>query len=275
MRTRAVSQHRAVLSFGRGYHIDFMLFTRLLRAVQEGLSRSCLAGQLGISKSRLTACIALARGFDLLTRNRSLRLTPLGNVILGYDAFFQDPGTLWFLHYVVASEERQLVWNHFATTFLPGRQRFTLKDFRAWLMSLQKSNSKAAKRSLYQETYLVLDTYVKRSFVQLEYLSHEKRKPYQRGNSHSLPPLVLGACLARYRDRHQSDATALLVADVLTAPNSPGVILHLHEDDLRTLLEQIKTVQGIELESRADLDQVRLNETMTDVKWMELYYDCR
>ena len=85
----------------------------------------------------------------------------------------------------------------------------------------------------------------------------------------------MGASIARYRERyHAQDATAG-IAELLTEPNGPGKIFQMSETALRFMLEKIKNAGGLTLESRADLDQVRINPTVTDITWMERYYENR
>jgi hypothetical protein len=41
------------------------------------------------------------------------------------------------------------------------------------------------------------------------------------------------------------------------------------------MLEELKNQPGISLESRADLDQLRLSPDLTDIELMKRYYDSR
>src|SRR5436305_13888950 len=114
-------QEQPRLLFGRGYYIDFNQLAYLLRAISDGAAKKqvlpSLAQQLGITQARTSSLIYFARGFDLLNR-QGFHLTSLALLIMQHDPFFEDIGTLWFLHYVVASEERQLVWNRFVNSVI-------------------------------------------------------------------------------------------------------------------------------------------------------------
>jgi hypothetical protein len=270
-----VQNKKAVLSFGRGLYLDFDRCTYLLRSVQEGIARSEMEKVLGVSKPTVAVFIAFARGFDLLERKRCLTLTALGQLILKHDPFFQDSGTLWFLHYVVAAEARQLIWHQFASSFFPRHTSFTIQEARGYFSSLyDPSNQPSRKTNVYRETRLVLDAYLHKNFVCLGYLCLDGKR-YALGERYPLPPEVLGASIARYRERyHAQDATAGIV-ELLTEPNGPGRIFQLSERTLRFMLEKIKNAGGMTLESRADLDQVRINPTITDITWMERYYASR
>ena len=69
--------------------------------------------------------------------------------------------------------------------------------------------------------------------------------------------------------------TAISVGDLLSAPDSPGLICQIPEDHLRAGLEALRMQPGLSLESRADLDQIRLTDSTRDYQWMERYYASR
>jgi Protein of unknown function (DUF4007) len=267
------------LLFGRGYYVDFDQFAHLLKAIREDAKEqkevSFVANCLGIATAKASGLIYLARGFHLLERDTKLRLTHLGHLISEHDPFFDDRGTLWFLHYVVSSEPRQLVWNRFANILVP-RYRFTLQEFRA-VFTDQRENHAAysAARHISKETLTVIDSYIYKNFSRLGYLCLEDDTHYILGHRELISPLILGASITRYRDRHRYGDTAVSVTDLLAAPNSPGIIFQLSEERFRSALEQLRHYPGFSLESRADLDQVRLNDTLSDVYWMEQYYVSR
>src|SRR6266487_325485 len=271
-------QEEPRLLFGRGYYVDFNQFAHLLTTVtkedfKEGLNSSSLADILGIATAKAEGLVYLARGFDLLKRSKVICATELGKLIAKYDPFFDDTGTLWFLHYVVSSEPRQLVWNRFANNIAPQMRSFTLQQFRATFTDQGENHSAySANRHVAKETLTVIDAYINKNFARLAYLRTEDDAHYALSYREAIPPLVLGASIVRYRDRHRPSDTALSVLDLLTTPNSPGVIFQLSEANLRTALEQLKLQPGFSLESRADLDQIRLTDNTPDYTWMERYY---
>ena len=46
-----------------------------------------------------------------LSQKRTLAKTELGQLVFDNDGFLQDEGTLWFFHYMIASNEYIVVWN--------------------------------------------------------------------------------------------------------------------------------------------------------------------
>ncbi len=81
--------------------------------------------------------------------------------------------------------------------------------------------------------------------------------------------------MVRYRDRHRPGDTAPSVPDLLAAPNSSGPVCQIRKDRLRAGLEALKSQPGLSLESRADLDQIRLTENTQDYEWMARYSKAR
>jgi hypothetical protein len=271
-------QEEPRLLFGRGYYVEFNQFAHLLITVtkedfKEGLNSSSLADLLGIATAKAEGIIYLARGFDLLKRRKAICATELGKLIAKYDPFFDDIGTLWFLHYIVSSEPRQLVWNRFANSIVPQMRSFTLQQFRAAFTDQEENHSAySANRHVAKETLTVIDAYINKNFARLAYLRAEDDIYYTLDYCETVPLLVLGASIVRYRDRHRPGETAISVVDLLTTPNSPGVIFQLSEANFRRALEQLKLQPGFSLESQADLDQVRLTDNTPAYAWMERYY---
>ena len=265
------------LRLTNGYAINFEHFTRLLgAAIDDGTTRprvKYMAEAVGLAASHAQFLCSIMGALDLLTTSTYLP-TPLGASVAKFDPFFDDAGTLWALHYQVASESRNLIWSRFAEQFVPENSCFTLDELRASYEDLKESYALSSyKRHVSGETRSLLDAYTQQGFSRLAYLRADG-EGYAHFYREEVPPLVLAALIARFRDRHRPGATALSVAELLEAPYSPGRICLLPADRLRAGLEQLKTQSGFTLESRADLDQVRLDDAPPHI-WMQRYYDAR
>ena len=271
----------------KGYRVDFGQLARLLQAAPVAVSsatydadtgattritKSDLAQVVGLSDAHIEHLCSIAVGLGLI-QAVVYKLTPLGSLIAHYDSFCDDVGTLWFLHYVVASDARHTVWNRFANEFLPEHTRFSLLDLRASFDDL-KAQMPPKSKHIAIETTNLLDAYTEQAFSRLAYVRADG-DVFALSYREAMPPLVLAACIARFRDRHRPGATALSVEEILTAPHSPGRICLLPADRVRNALEHLRSQSGFALESRADLDQVRLTDDMPDTLWMERYYASR
>ena len=268
----------AKLQVGNGYYLDFDQLARLLNAsVQDERGRipqADLAAAIGMADRKVENLGSLASLLSLI-RKGSYKPTPLGWLVKERDPFFDDPGTLWFLHYIIGSDPRAIIWNRIVNNIIPKQPRFTRERLRANFDDLREwFSADSIKKHVLKEINTFLDAYTNQSFARLVYLRAEGEW-YALGYRQPVPPLVLAASIAHFRDARRAGDTAVSIPDLCTALNSPGVVYQLPEDRLRAMLEELKTQPGISLESRADLDQLRLSPDLTDVELMKRYYDSR
>ncbi len=272
----------AKLQLGNGYFTDFDQLAQLLHHVcrddRDRVSMLELAAAIGIADRNAKHLAGLAQAMGLL-QAVTYKPTTWGRLVEAYDPFFDDLGTLWFIHYVISSDPRHLVWNRIVTDLVPSRRRVTRDQIRSAFDDLhQWYSAYSIQKHVLKEVNTVLDAYTQQRLSRLAYL---RREPGVDGDAYVLayrepvPALVLVASIVHFRDRARSGDSAVTIPDLLTAPNSPGVVFQLGEDRLRALLEDLKTQPGLSLESRADLDQLRLTDDATDVEWMRRYYASR
>jgi len=263
------------LQLSNGYFVNFTYLARILNAVcqdqRERIPQVELAAAIGFTERHVKHLCGIAHALGL-TERVTYKPTPLGRLVQKYDPFFDDVGTLWFLHYIISSNPYNLVWNRLVTVILPARRNITRKQARAAFNDLRETLTEySIQTHVLTELNTVLDAYTNQYFASLAYLRLEN-DIYVLGNAVSVTPFVLGACIVCFRDRHRSIDTAVSVTDLLSTSNGPGVVLQLEEDRFRGLLEQLKVQPGFSLESQADLDQVRLTDNTPAYIWMERYY---
>ncbi len=263
------------LQLSNGYFVNFTYLARILNAVcqdqRERIPQVELAAAIGFTERHVKHLCGIAHALGL-TERVTYKPTPLGRLVQKYDPFFDDVGTLWFLHYIISSNPYNLVWNRLVTVILPARRNITRKQARAAFNDLRETLTEySIQTHVLTELNTVLDAYTNQYFARLAYLRLEN-DIYVLGNAVSVTPFVLGACIVCFRDRHRSIDTAVSVTDLLSTSNGPGVVLQLEEDRFRGLLEQLKVQPGFSLESQADLDQVRLTDNTPAYAWMERYY---
>lgn len=263
------------LQLSNGYFVNFTYLARILNAVcqdqRERIPQAELAAAIGFTERHVKHLCGIAHALGL-TERVTYKPTLLGRLVHQYDPFFDDVGTLWFLHYMISSNPYNLVWNRLVTVILPACRNITREQARAAFNDLRETLTEySIQNHVLAELNTVLDAYTNQYFARLVYL-HLENDTYILGKAESLPPLILGACIVCFRDRHRSNDTAVSVTDLLSTSNGPGVVLQLVEDRLRGLLEQLKVQTGFSLESQADLDQVRLTDNTPAYAWMERYY---
>ncbi len=268
----------AKLQIGNGYNLEFDTLARLLDMVcrdERGrIPMEELASVMGVADRQAKHLAALANLLGL-TEQIIYKPTALGRLVKERDPFFDDLGTLWFLHYVSGSDPRAIIWNRIVNTIIPKQPRFTRERLRAEFDDLREwFSDDSIKKHVLKELNTFLDAYTNQTFSRLVYLRAEGEW-YALGYRQPIPPLVLAAGIAHFRGDKRAGDTAISIPDLCSAPNSPGVVFQLPEDNLRLMLEELKTQPGISLESRADLDQVRLSPDLTEVDLMKRYYDNR
>ena len=266
------------LQVANGYSANFDQLAQLLHAVNQDsrqkISVTELAEGVGLALRQMEYLTSIAVALGILAPY-TMRLTPVGALVAEHDQFFDDLGTLWFLHYMVGSNPQLLIWNRFVNTFVPTKSQFSADDLHSSYDYLRLTYSEYSVRThVRSEIKTILDAYTNQQFARLAYL-RQTDEGYSLGYRQPVPLLVLAASISRFRDRHHAGNTAVSVRDLLTADNSPGVVFQMHEDTLRAGLEQLKHGHGFSLEARADLDQLRFAEDIPDHVFMERYYASR
>jgi len=267
---------KPILHLTNGYQVDFNQFARLVHFIRQENEKTSnrlpnAIEALGVTDKKIKYVVTLAAAFDLVIPN-GLLLSKIGETIADHDQFFDDIGTLWIMHYIISSDPRILIWNRLANKVFPAVERFDAQDLITTFSDLEMQYSKTSLKShLQKEVGTILDAYTNQQFSKLAYL-REQEDGYSLGYRQPVPLLVLAAAITRFRERHQPGNTAVSVRDLLTAPNSPGVVFQMSEDMLRAGLEQLRHGHGFSLEARADLDQLRFAEDIPDHRRLERYY---
>ncbi len=266
------------LQVGNGYYLELDQLARLLSASvndkRAKIPQSDLGAAVGVPGRKVENLASLANALGLIQKV-TYKPTALGEIVLKFDPFFDDIGTLWFIHYFISSEPRNIIWNRIINHTLPQQMRFTRDQIRLSLEDLREWFSEdTIKKHILKEINTFLDAYTEQAFSRLAFLRKDG-EGYAIGYRQPVPPLVLAACIARYRDTQRPGDTAIPIKELCCSSNSPGLVLQLSEERFRVLLEDLKQQSGFSLESRADLDQVGLSTSINDIEWMKRYYESR
>lgn len=266
------------LQVGNGYYLELDQLARLLNAscsdTRGKIPQPDLASAVGVPDRKVENLASLANALGLI-QSKTYKPTMLGSLVQKYDPFFDDLGTLWYLHYSISSEPRYIVWSRIVNNFIPRQQRFTRDQVRASLDDLREwFSEETVKKHILKEVNTFLDAYTEQAFSRLAFIRKDG-EGYALGYRQPVPPLVLAACIARYRACQRPGDTAIPISELCCAPCSPGLVLQMSEERFRSLLEELKTQPGFSLESRADLDQVGLSTAIDDIEWMRRYYESR
>jgi len=268
------------LQLTKGFFVDLGRIARMLAyAVEhqdEGrIPPKAYVESVGVSASRVESLSSLATAFELI-RPVVLMPTELGMVVHRYDPFLDDLGTLWLLHYLVSSDERYVVWNRLVNQVIHGNDCFSTAIARPYFDDLSQFYSEGSmNKHLRKEMGAVWNAYTEQALRYLNYIRAESDQVYLRGDPEPVPPQVFCAAALSYRDRFAPKAVTLDVSLLAKAANAPGRVFGLTERQVRDLLEEVKRLGYLYVETRADLDQVRFREDYDFLGVIRRYYEER
>jgi hypothetical protein len=214
----------------------------------------------------------VAVAFDLINPKK-LTITQLGKTIIEGDPYLEYAGTLWILHYNVASNKKWMIWNTLMNEVFPAKQKATSKDAKAAFDHLREKLTKSTMtKKVPREIAVILDAYTTKAFSKLEILQKEKNT-YIFQRTTQISPEILTATALIFRQRYNQNASGISTEALVKAPNSPGKILNLEESTMRKILEQAHHKGYLYIELKADLDQIRFREGITVESLLEKYYE--
>jgi len=268
------------LQLTKGFFVDMSQIARMLAYAvdHQGEGRipaEALVKSMGVSASRVENLCSLATAFELI---RPVVLTPtgLGLIVHRYDPFFDDLATLWLFHYLVSSNERYVVWNRLIDQVVPDNKAFSTVIGRPHFEDLSQHYSEhSMDKHLRKEMGAVWNAYTEQSFQYLGFIRAESDQIYTLGDPEPVPPSVFHAATMVYRERHAPGAATLEINSIARAANSPGRLFCLTERQVRDLLDEIKGMGYIFVETRADLDQIRFRDDSDLPGIMRRYYEER
>lgn len=207
-----------------------------------------------------------------LNNKRTLTKNALGQLVYEEDSFLQDEGTLWFFHYMIASNEYIVVWNRILNE-LVSLSDFTLDDLYGFFSDLEGTISDYSfKKHIRQETSTVVKTYTKNFMKGLNLIEEDYDNRYVVNKNPDIDDAVLLACIYQYREKFAAGATALSIKDISYGNNGVARIFTIDDYSFREALERMKNKGWISIESRGDLDQIRLKDGNKTNEMMLLYY---
>jgi hypothetical protein len=274
------------LQLTNGYVVDLTQIARLLKIVctvmpQPGrIPQEFIASELGFStqedrRNRTKNLCGVAVAFGLI---RPIVLTPteLGKLVYRYDSFLDDLGTLWLLHYLISSNERYVIWNRLVNHVIPENDRFWTSVARPYFDDLSQFYSeRTMNEHPRNETAVVWNAYTEQAFRYLDYIKAEREQVYVRGDRTPVPPHVFFAAVLSYRNRFAPNVTTLEISQLINSVNSPGRVFGMSSWQVRDILEEVKNLGYIYIETRADLDQIRFRDNGTFLEVIRRYYEER
>lgn len=261
------------LRLSKGNKLDFDLISSILFQVKNSesrLSQRELAERVGIPHDKLTNMVSLTVACGLMIP-RATRLTKLAKIILQNDPYFSDKGSLWLAHYCIGSNPKWFVWNQFTNNIIYKEeflsQDVILSQFNDLKEMYPNYSESEFKSDLKKEIKTLILAYSEYQLSKLYYIEKEDEEQYKAESPIPVPDLILLAMIIQYREIHSSKSNVIKIDEIIKADNSPGRICRIEDFQFRNSLERLYRNDYLHLESRADLDQIRLKSDsgITDV----------
>jgi len=225
-----------------------------------------------LTNRHVEAVCSVAVAFDLVVP-RKLTITQVGKTIAAGDPYLEYTGTLWMLHYNVASNKKWLIWNTLLNEVFPTTQKITSEEARESFSGLRDKLSKfTINKKVRREIAIILDCYTTKSFNKLGIIQKEDGS-YIFQRTDQVPPEILTATTLVFRQRYDPNASGVSMETLIKAPNSPGRILNMEESTIRKILDQANHRGLLFIERKADLDQIRFREGITIETLLKTYYE--
>ncbi len=255
---------------------------------------------LGIGINMLQSLIYWLRATNLVKTRHvkgqvkpTLELTPLSELILHEDPYFEDIVTLWLLHIELSSNRSLATFNYWAFNECSQREFTEERLVREVQKFIHENEAKqVAQSSLEKDTRCFIHTYLSSDQGQntntidniecpLTSLDLIRRSAipghykFNVGENRQLPLEIFAYALFNFRDlADQGDVVSL--EDIRWAPYSPGRILNI---DMHTILEYIEEIEHTSLYLRfartAELNMVTLENSIETVTLRRECYKLR
>ena len=277
----------------------------------EVFSRPDALVRLGVGKNMVASIRFWCDALGLLeVRRRTCSLTPLGELLFGsgpvpedrkpapdgalsgVDPYLEDPGTLWLLHWQLASRPYPASTWYLAFTCW-NESVFTREELARWLnrCASESPSSRCSFNSIRRDVDVFLGTYTlahrgrRHQFedgfdcplAELGLIRRVDRGRYafERGARPSLPDEVLASALADFWQHSAADQETLPVERVLFGPGSPGAAFKLGDRDLVSILERLPGESGFRYDETAGQRMIFRNKNHNHLEFISKYYEAR
>ena len=266
------------LQFTNGYRPRFDQISRIMQFLltkegQKKVSRQEIISALGIPDKQIENLTSMMTGFGLVRPRVSL-LTNFGKAVIQSDPYFDKLETLWIIHYIVSSNPEWVVWYRIINSVLPVQDRFEVDQVSSQYFSdlAIHFSERTVSEKLPKEVGAVFAAYSRSELFHLGILEAEGTGNFKKSNPVEVPDLAFLFCLLYYRDKYSPGSSAINTEDACLAEYSPGRVLNLPEYQVRTILGNLHNAGLVRLEQLANLDQVRLSDSMTQESVLKRIY---
>lgn len=266
------------LILNEGYYFRFEQASNLILFLYESnisgtkLTRSSISQELGFPERMIKNVTNYCKATGLLTEGR-FKLSNFGYLVAKYDPYFSDIGTLWLMHFLASSNKNWIIWNRIFNNILyeitqgtPVSGYAKQFDFLSGRFSENTIN-----KNISSEVNGILISYSQQQLSKLGLITQIDDEYFWNKNQ-PMDPVIFWALVMAFKEHYYEGATTLDVSFIASEQNSPGRICLMTLPSVREKLENLHKQKFIQLETRADLDQVRFISPYAFIDIVELYY---
>ena len=221
-----------------------------------------------------------------------LVLTELAELILEYDPYLEDMGTLWSLHLELASNRHHATFWYWAFNEFPQREFVEERLVQGMRQYIEEYESPpVAESSLQKDARCFIRTYLPSRGQSaklpvdetldspLTLLGLLRETPmagqfkFQVGPHRGLPTALFAYALYRFRERTNPTDVIISLEDLRWTPLSPGRLLCL---DMRSILDYLEELENrtsyAQVIRTAGLNMVSLSSSTSSLDLLEEYY---
>ncbi|GEM_PF-2076737 len=256
------------IGYSKNFRFERALVSKLLMkfANTPKLSRNEIMERLGVGNQKAGAMIAWL-GMTGLRDNKSRELTPLGELLLEHDPYFEDINTLWLLHYQLASNPSAEVWYLLTNKFLPSYTTFSFEDALNFLVSLaiRPLNDQHLRSdvAIFLWSFISTDAFKELNFITARDESKKviSKMTFYKHTPINISPYLIAYVIYDYRSKNYPNAVTITISELLTLDGNVGKVFSLDRGELEKYLKILTGYEYgelIDISTTAGLDQVGL-----------------
>ena len=230
-----------------------------------------LTGVTGLNRRKTRLLLNFLADLGL-SQKRTFNKTELGQLVYDSDGFLQREGTLWFFHYMIASNDYIVVWNRILNGLVDMTEFKTEELYEKFSDMEGEISDYSFKKHIRQEVSTVIKTYTETLLKPLNLIEEGYDDKYEINRNPDVSDTVLLACIYQYRERYYKGATAIPIKELSVGNNGLARVFVMDEYIFREALERMKNNGWLSIEARGNLDQIRLQDGDHTIEAMQEYY---
>lgn len=235
--------------------------------------------ELGMGKNMVSSLRFWLQATNMVVQGQGssdFKISPFAEKITHYDEYFEDEGTLWLIHfYLATNKEYSTTWYWFFNIF--NYKEFDEEMFLYWLKNYTITEGlKVADSSLKKDFSCFLNTYLleknyKKNFSpednincplrELRFLKKTGLNTYRLNsiNRNSLHPFIVFYVIKK-RQVENNKPLEITISNILEDECNAGKVFNLSFEDVIYYLEKLQEMQMLTVSRTSGLDAVTLQD---------------